>query len=242
MSNRESWKNGAIIVALLVGTSLVAAIWPVLTSWFGGAPAAPPEPQIITLVLPQVGEVSLTMLQALGVLAAVVAVVVVVAGLGLALLYTLLANQAAALEEDESFQVRRAALAKLDKKQLEALRNGRTIAGVPEHKMPRWSVISTGLIAVLFAVFFGMLVDSALVPQGEYMVGGRLVNSAVPIVVGFVAVTLLILAWWLRPQSLDAVEETDNGPIPWDFIWVLLTGLLVVGLGVGFMVYLNTPS
>jgi hypothetical protein len=41
---------------------------------------------------------------------------------------------------------------------------------------------------------------------------------------------------------LEGVEATDYEPIPWDFLWVVLSGVLVVGLGIGLLVYLNVPA
>jgi hypothetical protein len=74
------------------------------------------------------------------------------------------------------------------------------------------------------------------------MIGGRLINSALVIVASFVLVALPVIFWLVRPQKLAALARTDRGPIPWDFIAVLLTGLVVVGLGIGLLVYLNVPA
>jgi hypothetical protein len=68
------------------------------------------------------------------------------------------------------------------------------------------------------------------------------VNSALPVVGGLALFSLLILAWRVEPQSFADVEASDRAPIPWDFIWVFLSGLLVVGLGLAVTAYLNAPS
>jgi uncharacterized protein with PQ loop repeat len=170
--------------------------------------------------------------------------------------------------------------------------------------------LSTSLVVILFAVFAGMLVNSAFIPESEYVVDGRTasginvtliwialisffiiilrnrllqaqssdepvswdvvwimgigllvvgvgltailyllgrpdveraINSAVPVVGGFALTALLILAWRIRPQQFTAINQTDNSGIPWDFIWVLVSGLLVVGLGLAVTAYLNSP-
>jgi uncharacterized protein with PQ loop repeat len=190
------------------------------------------------------------------------------------------------------------------------MNSDRETAGPSEPERPGWSAVSTSLVVVLFAVFAGMLVNSAFIPDGEYVVDGRtasginvtliwlalisffiiivrsrflqaqsseepvswdgvwitatglfvvgagltavlylsgrpdverVVNSAVPVVGGFALTAMLILAWLIRPQNFQNLEETDNSPIPWDFIWILLSGLLVVGLGLSITAYLNAP-
>lgn len=88
-------------------------------------------------------------------------------------------------------------------------------------------VVGGGLTAVLY--FSGS-------PDAE-----RVINSAIPVVGGLALTALLLLAWFIRPQSFAALDEADNAPIPWDLIVVLLSGLLVVGLGLAVTAYLNSP-
>jgi hypothetical protein len=96
-------------------------------------------------------------------------------------------------------------------------------------------VVATGLLVVGAGI--SLLLYYSGSPEVE-----RTVNSAVPVVGGMVLTALLVLAWRIHPQKLNNIDQTDNGPIPWDFIWVFLTGLIVVGLGMAFVIYLNTPG
>lgn len=95
-------------------------------------------------------------------------------------------------------------------------------------------IVGTGLFVV------GAGLTAVLYLSGQPDVE-RTINSAVPVVGGFVLTALLILSWRVRPQQFKAIEQTDNEGIPWDFIWVLLSGLLVVGLGLSITAYLNSP-
>jgi hypothetical protein len=183
--------------------------------------------------------VSLTSAEALAILFGIVAALVIGTGVVLAFAYTLLDKQVTALSEDEEVQAQLAALNERDKEKMKQLSEARSVHPIPEHKMPRWSVLSTSLIILLFVVFFGMLINVTFVPEGQYEISGRLVNSSLPVVGGFLVVAIALLIWRMRPQSLDGFEATDSASIPWDFIWVLLSGLLVVGLGIGALVYLN---
>ena len=67
--------------------------------------------------------------------------------------------------------------------------------------------------------------------------GTRLVIS-----LAVLLVTLGVLVWRMRESRFASMEELDNGPIPWDSIWIILTGLIVVGIGIGLMVYFNIPG
>jgi len=62
------------------------------------------------------------------------------------------------------------------------------------------------------------------------------------IVLVTVGITLLALVLWLRSDRINAINRTETMAIPWDFIAVVLSGLLVVGLGIGVIAILNAPK
>jgi magnesium-transporting ATPase (P-type) len=105
--------------------------------------------------------------------------------------------------------------------------------------MPRWSVISNALITLMFVGFATMVVVRNFFPEGITEVDGRIVNVTTPAFVVLALITLIVLGLRLRSQKIEAVDETDTGGIPWDFIAVLITGLIMLGLGIGFMAYIN---
>jgi len=236
---------GILLILILLAGS--ATLVPAISDQFRGSPTrAKPEAQTIEIGLPVpvngADSVTLTSLQALGALAGVVAVVVIGAGVVLAFGYVLLSRQVTSVTESSAYQEHLAALTNREQEQINKLRADRVVDSVPEHNMPRWSVISTSLIILLFVISFGMLVNRTFVPEGEYLLNGRMVNSAITVVGGFVVLALAVILWRIRPKTLAAIESTSDQSIPWDFIWVLLTGVLVVGLGIGFIVYLNVPA
>jgi len=150
-----------------------------------------------------------------------------------------LSRQVTAVTESEAYQAQLAAFIQKENDQIGAIRSERGAKPIPEHNMPRWSAVATSLIILLFVAFGGMFVNGVLVPSGTYMIGDTMVNSAVPVVGGFLFIAAVVLLWRMRPDRLEKVQETDDGPIPWDFIWVLVSGLLIVGLGLALVVYLN---
>lgn len=307
MSENATQKNWMVILTLLLLGAMVIA-GPLLTAQIG------PEAQKIELPLPfAIGGSNILALASwqavLGLLVIIVGAIGAV-GAGLTFLFSRVEKQTADVLNSKEFQAQKSAIDKLDADKVKQMNAGRETAGPSAAQRPGWSAVSTSLVVILFAVFAGMLVNSAFIPEGEYMVDGRTasainvtliwlalisffiiivrsrllqaqaaekpvswdvvwivgtglfvvgagltavlylsgrpgveraINSAVPVVGGFALTAMLILAWWIRPQSFKTIDQTDHSPIPWDFIWVLLSGLLVVGLGLSITAYLNAP-
>ena len=247
MSENGTWKSVATIVVALIGFAILTAIWPSLTSGLGinldGAEkvaSIPAEITPIELNIPAISveTIELSPFAAIGILAGVVVALVVVVGGGLAFLNALASRQTAATLESDIYKEYQANQTKRAKEQLIEAKKSRPADKAPDHTTPRWSVISTSLLILLFVSFFGMIVNFTLVPSGEYMLeDGKLVNSASLVVGTMVAIALIVIFIRIRAQRLADVDQTDNAGIPWNFIVVLTSGLLVVGLGIGVMVY-----
>lgn len=250
MSERESLRTWGIIIAILVVSGLLTALWPTLTSLGGGAsPSVPTVTPVIEVNLPfnlpliaADGTLRLTGMQALGLMAFLVIGAVATGGIVLTFLYRFLATQAAAAAEDETVKAAQAALEKREAERIKAMRDGRKPNPQPSHKMPRWSAISTALSILMFVAFFGYLISDTFYPSGQVSVGDSIMSATMLIVGGLVLVAALLLIWLVRPQRILAADQSDNSAIPWDFIIILISGLLVVGLGIGLMVYFNVPG
>lgn len=254
MSGKQAWRNWAIVFALLIVFAIATAVWSSIMPSFslpGSGPEVPgaPPPEIepieldipaLPFALPLVGEggetLELSPFIALGVLTAVVIGGILAVGVPLALIYVFLSRTATETVESESFRESQNRLEQKQKERLKEMREGRDTHGAPDHVMPRWSVISTSLIIIIFVAFFGMILSGTFFPEGEVMLFGSIVNPAT-IVVGILTfITVIVLAIRLRPQSILA--EGDDQPIPWDSIAVLVSGLIIVGLTLGAMTYL----
>ena len=256
MNKPESWKTWLPLLGLLVLFAVVTAVWPALANAFelptfggGSSTSVPYESEPIHLeglkavapFLPLPDTIS-PLVAVLAVTGLTVALVVGVGG-GIALLSKIASSMRDNTLESEAFKEHQTALDQRAKEQIKQLRDGRTTDSKPEeHKMPRWSVISNALIILIFVGFATMVVVRNFFPEGTTMMDGRIVNITTPVFAVFALITILILGLRLRPQKIDAVDETDFGKIPWDFIAVLITGLIVIGLGIGFMAYLNVPG
>lgn len=324
MSKTESWKTWLPVIVALIAFGLFAALWPSFSSGLGSGsgratvPRVPFESHPVTLAIPEiplpngtiVGGQSFTMepWQAVLGVTAVTIVSVIMVGAALGFLYVFLSRLVAKTAESESFKENLASLESKQNALLKEKRVGRA-ASPPrtDTSMPRWSMVSTGLIVLLFVLFGMMTIVTNFFPERIVELGGELVNPAIlmvgiPLLIaltifvfaprwGMAALALLlmcvttpaafglinwlngffgldlalsamlnlsllvqvvilfVLAW--RWRSTTAVEFTQKVTqadekgrekgIPYDTIAVLFTGLLIVGLGIGLMVLINSP-
>lgn len=251
-----------MIIAILVATSILTAGWPYLIGGFSGGSAAPSSPavpteQIALNTIPGIGPIlaeqlnvdSLNGFIVLAVLAAIVIGAVIVPGVGLAFIFRFLSNFVQRAKESKEFKTSEQALEQKVAADLKAMRSDRKSSPMPSHEMPRWSVWATSLIITMFGIFFGLMVMRTFYPNNEIIVGNSLVSTLFggPIInvssmtAEIIIVVLAIyLALRMRPSRLKEAD-VDSPNIPWDMIVVILTGLLVVGLGIGVAVYLNVP-
>ncbi len=261
MNRPESWKTWLPLLGLLVVFALITAVWPALANAFslpslsfggGTTTSVPYEPEPIHLdalkislaagPLASVAEAlpdTLSPFVALGVVAGAVIGGIVVVGGGLSFLFKLLSGIRDNTVESEAYKAHQNALEQRQREQIKELRNGRTTDPVPSHKMPRWSVISNALITLMFVGFATMVVVRNFFPEGVTELNGRIVNITTPVFGAMALIALIVMAVRLRPQRLEAIDGTDYNKIPWDFVAILITGLVILGLGVGLMVYIN---
>jgi hypothetical protein len=166
---------------------------------------------------------------------------VVVVGLIFALLNVLLAKQATKVMQSEKYQEGNAALLQRENEKLAQRQENRAAVKTQQRDYSHWAVVATSLAILMFAVFMGYLVAGTLFPTEQIMESDQVVNITAIIVGAFFLVTLFILLLRMNPRRLAAVDETDREGIPWDSIVVILLGVLVLGLGIGLVVFLNRP-
>ncbi len=248
MSRSESWKTWAIVIAILLFSGFVAAIWPLISSLSGGASTGPTlEPQTVTIVIPPLpglegGQViTLPSIAAFAIIGVLVVGAVIVVGVIFSILVTPLSKQVTKVSNSEKYQEGNANLQQREKETLAHKREDRAAADAQQNDYLRWAVVATSLAILMFAVFLGMLVAATLFPTGQIAQQDQIVNIASVIAGAFALVTLFILLLRMNPKSLAAIDVTDGDGIPWDTIAIILIGVLVVGLGIGLVVFLNSP-
>jgi hypothetical protein len=234
-----------IILAILIGSGVLTILLPAL---LGGDAATPlpstPSSVTIPLPVPIGGRSELTLLswQIMLALALLVPALVIGAGLTLALVYIVLSRLVARNADSSDQQQNAAALQKRQDERIKRMRETRPTSRAPESTWRRWSVITTAAVILMFVAFGAFLIASMLFPAPQIVRQDNIVNIVSLIVLGSLLMALIVMIFSLRADRLAAIDRTENLSIPWDFIAVIITGLVVVGLGIGVIAILNAPQ
>jgi len=251
LSRSGSWKTWVVVIAILLFSGFLAAVWPLVTSLGGDSSAGITfEPETIVITIPPLplvpglegGQViTLPSLVAFAIIAFLVIGAVVVVGLIFSVLIIPLSKQATKVNNSEKFQDRNANLQQREKETIAQKQEGRAAAVSQQHDYSHWAVLATSMAILMFAVFLGLLFAAILFPSGQITEQDQIINIAGVIAGAFFLVTLFILLLRMNPRRLAAVDESDREGIPWDTIAIILLGVLVLGLGIGLVVFLNNP-
>lgn len=250
MSRSDSWKSWAVVIAILLFSGFLAAAWPLISSL--GADSAPSfsfSPETVTITVPPIDAVGFAgwSIELLSIVAfAILGVLVFGAVIGVGILFAVLilplSKQVVKTNDSEEFQERNSKLEKREKDSLAKKREGRAASTSQQRDYSRWAVIATSIAILMFAVALGLLFAASIFPSTELANRDQIINIAGVVAAGFALVTLFILLLRMNPRRLAAVEETDRAGIPWDTIVIILLGVLVLGLGIGITVFLNSST
>jgi len=245
LRNKRSWITWGIIFVILVGSGILTILLPALLGGGQSATALPSEPTTVTIPLPvPIGgrsEVTLPSWQLMLGLAVLVPGLVIGAGLTLGIVYIILSRLVARTTSSADYKENAAALEKRQTERIAQMRETRPTSAAPESTWRRWSVITTALIILMFVAFVSLLFTSTLFPGGKIIRQDDIVNIGSLVVGAALLLALAFMALWLRHDRIASFNRGDTLSIPWDFIAVLITGLLVVGLGIGIIAILNAP-
>ncbi|RIK22613.1 MAG: hypothetical protein DCC51_04790 [Anaerolineae bacterium] len=245
MKNKKTWITWGIIFAILVGSGILTILIP---SLFGGNSSTPlpREQTMVTIPLPvPVGgrtEITLPSWQLMLGLAVLIPGLVIGAGLTLAIIYIIISRIVARTTSSADYQKKAAALEKRQTDVIADMRQTRPTSAAPETTWRRWSVITTTMAIIMFLAFLTLLLTGMIFPTGQIVRNGSIVNITFALVMIVSLIALTIMAIWLRSERIAALNNTESLAIPWDFIAIVMTGLLVVGLGIGVIAILNMPQ
>ena len=269
MKSFETWKTWALIIGLLLFSALASVAWPTIQEQLDlddveGVYATPAldgleveSGELVTIQLedyllgevlveaPLISELDGRQVHPLllsGILAVIMFGALFAVGLPLALIYVGLERQTVALKDDESFQAKRAEMEKRQQEEIKALEESQPPDPIPDHERSRWSVVSTSAVIIMFVVFIGFALADTFYPDREVQFySDVLVNPALPVVGVLVLITILGLIAYFRPTGGQLVSaESDDSPIPWATIWVVVSGLIFLGIGIGLMLAVRT--
>ncbi len=168
---------------------------------------------------------------------------IAIIGGGLSFITRLLDRQTADLKASEEYQSSVKAFAAAEKERLKAINADAplTVKTDEDYVEPRWSVFSTAGILLTFVAFAATAVASNFFPEGEMHLFGRQWNAIGFFILAGVLIALGFMLAYLRFSALDAINDEEAAAIPWDLIYLLITGFVVIVGGVGLLLYFS-PS
>ena len=175
---------------------------------------------------------------AIGIFVALTVGGLIALGLPLAIIYTRLEKSASAIQEDEEYK---AAVSVLEKRQTAGLKeqqqaNPAKIEG-DEASDRRGFAYTMAFLGIIFAWVIGTVIGHAAY-GGELIEtdNGQLINPVSIVSLIVLVVTLVgyfvYFRFFRRPEEIDPAES-DYSPVAWGWVWVIVSGLLIVGVGLG---------
>ena len=257
MSNRESLKTWAAVAVVLIFVGLASAIVPFLLDQAEAQSASaeevarePWETTIDVSQLPFIGEVlieipfivdnvqgqPITALQAFGIAFGVVLVSVGAVGLLITMLVVVLDRFVTRVYADESYRTATAELQQREKDRVKELQKDKPTAAGPEKTVrSRWSMGIYAFIFLLFVWIVGLTMGAVYLSDTQVEILGLSISgtAALNLILGVFTIVILVLS--LRGRDPEEFENpaSDNNPVNWDYIWIVVSGLLIVGLGAG---------
>lgn len=263
MSTTKPWINWIVTIVLLVVFAMAAAVLLSVTpnlDLFGGSSSTqvPREVRPIVINLPVLPvsppEVSLPGLEVSSqaiVIEPVVAVIsltlfilggIVITGIIITVLYTFLDKLRDKTVDSEEHKEHELALTNKENEYFKEVRQGREAQSAPEDPgMPRWSAVSTSIVILIFVALTGMVISLTFWPHWIEVVDDTLKTPGMAVIGVLCLITLIILIWRMSPAKIEKVASSDSQGIPKDTIVIILTGALILGLGIGYTIYINLP-
>jgi hypothetical protein len=155
---------------------------------------------------------------------------VVTFGLVLALIMRLLDRTVTNTYSDEGFQEATKTLETREKEENKELAKTKPPTDLPDHVRPR----SQAYVAIALILF---LVGIAAIVVAESLN----VDIQVEIfVVGVTIVAALVAIMLIRPEQFADPEKENAATINWSTVWVVLSGLIFLGIGLGLVVAIRS--
>lgn len=260
MKSFETRTTWLIVIGLLVFAAVASAAWPAVANSLnlepglggpGGAGGLDTEldgvplPAVleglpgVDLIADDEGRISPWLV--LAVIGGLVTGLIIGTGLVIGLLLRLLDRQTRKVKADPQFNEQAAALAQREKERLQQLARSQPPAPTPVHERPRWSLVATALIILFFVFLAGFALSDTFYGGGDVeLFEGRYGNPALPLAGGMALVALLVLITAVRGRRSRVLDSDENAPVSWGMIWVVVSGLIFLGIGIGLTLAMRT--
>jgi hypothetical protein len=267
LSKSESRRTWVIVFVLIIFAGVASAAWPFIADLIGGdsgqesaAAEIEAENAVIViniqelplsdafLLLPfdteNVDDILLSQIEVLAIATGIVLISVGGLGLLIALVTWLLSKQITAVATEEDYQAAQAELDKRAKAELQAVNQEQSLTEPHPERSERWSTISTSIVILIFVWIAGLVLGLSIFGDTTYELNGREVSPVAIINGVLILITIVVLVLAARsrkPGALDA-PESDYDPVDWGYIWILLSGLIIVGIGTGLAIALRSGA
>jgi hypothetical protein len=176
------------------------------------------------------GAYTMTPLSIVLILLGAILVPTIITGIVLYLLIgRLLTGIAESTKTSEEYLAKEAAFVQAEEAFVKKYKEERPPTDRPEHERPGYSAVSTALVIAALSGMFGSVLGASFGGEGNLLVW-TLVAAAVGLGIGLLVV---------RRNTIKELDSTESQPIAWGTVWVVFTGVIVVGLGVGLMVWVR---
>ena len=264
MTRSDTWKTWAIVIGLLIFTGFASAAWLYLSSQEDDEQVSEVsgietsmEPVVVSvgdyvlgdelLAIPVIND-NIEGMQInpwLVVAAAFGLIALLVGGMGfaLAIISWLTSRQVTKVYTDEAYQMAVTELSQRESERLKGIQGTRpTAAPVAPQRRLRWSVIITALLILILVWITGLLFGIAFFGDTSIEIAGLEISAVALFNVTLAAITIVVLALVIRarePSELDS-SRTDNNPVNWSYVWIILSGALILGLGAGLAIAMTS--
>jgi hypothetical protein len=176
-----------------------------------------------------------------GILGVIVVGAIAVASLPLALIFAAIGRQTVQVKESPEYQEERGALERREKERMKEINEAQPVEPMPAFERSIWTPISQGFAILLFVVLIGLALADTFYPDGQIPALNMPLVSAGTIVAGVLAVITVIALIIVYGQRHAFVRgEGDEASVPWGMIWVAISGLIFVGIGIGLMLVIRS--
>ena len=258
--NKQPLQTIFLVIVVLLVSGLATVGYPWLRDQLSGESAAPirEEDELITIQLKdyllgdelvknqflvekldgkQVHPMVIT-----GILTALVIGGLVAVGVPLAFVYARLDNQTTTIKDNTDFQKGIANLNQRENAKIKELAKSNPPDPIPNHQMPRWSVVSIAAVIIFFSVLLGYIFADTFAGEavqfGELLISSHLVYAGAMALLG-----LLVSAIFLRPRQFQVDDmAVDYTPMSWGVLWVVLSGLVFLVVGIGLILAIRAAS
>ena len=265
MKQSSSWLTWATVALLLIFAGIASAIVPLVIDeiQIGDDGAARQERGSTTTTidvtqLPFIGEVlieidfiqeyiqgqTITLLQAFGIAFGVVLMGVGALGLAITVGTVVYARLVDKVYADESYRTAESELTGREKTAMKELAQEHPPATPADpRRQARNSAIIFGFLIVMMAGIAALAIGVSVLEGGTFdFFGLELSAGGFSLVVALSTAVILILVMRGRDPLEIEQPESENEPVNWGMVWVVVTGLIVVGIGAGIAIAFSTPG